>query len=208
MRTVHTASPVWRLLLRYFHAYRQVFFYAALFLAGIFAGALFLKTASPDTLEKLALLTGQFAKRRGEQQALSTFISSFTSTALMLAALFVCGFCAVAQPAILLLPIFRGLGFGYQAGYLYAQNGLGGVGYVALVVLPNMVFSTLILIYGCMEAFTMSSAYYRAAKQDSGRLINTRSYCAKFLLLLLLVLISSGLDALFTLLFSGLFTLA
>lgn len=207
MRTAYRTKPLQRLMLRYFHAYRQVFFYAALFLAGVLAGALFLKAASPETLSSLATLTGQFARRRSEQQFLSTLWSSFTSTTLMLATLFVCGFCAVAQPAIVLLPLFRGLGFGYQAGYIYAQCGLSGMGYVSLILLPNMMFSTLILIYGCMEAFTMSTAYYRAAKQDSGKLLNIRAYCGKFFLLLLLVLLSSCIDAVFTSIFGGFFTL-
>ncbi|WP_312642246.1 stage II sporulation protein M [Hydrogenoanaerobacterium sp.] len=208
MRTIRSFSPTRRLLLRYFHAYRQVFFYAALFLAGVLAGALFLKSVSPETLKNLSVLVGQFAKRRGEQDMLTTFTTSFTSTALMLGVLFVCGFCAVAQPVIVLLPFFRGLGFGYQAGYLYAQNGFTGVGYVALVLLPNMLLSTLILIYGCGEAFTMSTAYYRAAKQEGGsRLINLQNYCIKFLFLLFLVLIVSLIDTACTFLFSRLFTL-
>lgn len=209
MRTIYKSSSTRRLLLRYFHAYRQAFFYATLFLAGVLAGALFLKSVSPETIKNLSVIVGQFAKRRGEQDLLSTFTSSFTSTALMLAILFVCGFCAVAQPVIVLMPFFRGLGFGYQAGYLYAQNGFMGVGYVAMVLLPNMLLSTLILIYGCGEAFTMSTSYYRAAKQDgaASRLINPRVYCMKFVVLLVLVLIVSLIDTACTFLFSRLFTL-
>lgn len=208
MRTIRTLSPTRRLLLRYLSAYRQVFFYAALFLAGVLVGALFLKTVNTETLKSLSVLVEKFAAARGEQDMLSTFISSFTSTALMLGVLFICGFCAVAQPLIVLLPFFRGLGFGYQAGYLYAQNGFMGMGYVALVLLPNMLLSTLILIYGCGEAFTMSTAYYRAVRQESGgRLISPRAYCLKFLFLFVLVLLVSLVDTAFTALFGGMFTL-
>ncbi|MBC8545581.1 stage II sporulation protein M [Clostridiaceae bacterium NSJ-31] len=206
MGTIRVSSPTMRMMLRYFHAYRQIFLYAVLFLAGILTGALFLKSADTQTLQSLSTLIGHFAVRRGEQNILTTFVSSFTSTALMLAILFVCGFCAVAQPVIVLLPFFRGLGFGYQAGYLYAQNGFLGVGYVALVLLPNMLLSTLILIYGCGEAFSMSTAYYRSTKQEGGsHLIQPKAYCVKFMLLLFLSLASALIDALCNALFSGLF---
>lgn len=205
MRTIRTSSPAYRLLLRYWNAYRPIFFYAILFLAGVLVGAIFIKTADQGVLQALARLIGSFSQRRQEQAVLDTFFSSFFSTGCMLLLLFLCGFCAVAQPVIVLLPFFRGLGFGYQAGYLYAQNGLTGVGYTALVLLPNMVLSTLILIYGCSEAFQLSTLYYRAARQEGGIKLNLRIYCAKFLFLGVAALFSSFLDAVCTLVFSGLF---
>ena len=208
MRTANASFGAHSRLLRRLYSSRKMLFYASLFLAGVLLGAIFLRSLSPETLENLSVLVGQFAKRRGEQTMLSTFISSFTSTSIMLGVLLVCGFCAVAQPVIILLPFFRGLGFGYQAGYIYAQNGFTGIGYVSLAVLPNMLLSTLIILYACGEAFNMSTAYYRAANLgEGGGLINLRGYLAKFFLLLVLAFFVSVLDAVFTGLFGGLFTL-
>lgn len=209
MRTIYTVAPARRLLLRYFNAYRQIFFYAALFLAGILGGALVLRSASGETSQSLSFLVGQFTQQRGVQTFSGTLLSSFTATALMLGVLFVCGFCAVAQPLIVLVPLFRGLGYGYQAGYIYAQNGFLGMGYTALILLPNIVFSTVLILFACSEAFEMSNACYRAARGgDSGSAVNLRTYCLRFILFFVLALAVAALDAVCTALFSGLFSIA
>lgn len=209
MRTVSINQAKHKAFLRRLYASRRVVFYALLFLSGVLLGAIFLRGAGSETMSKLAVLVGHFAQRRGEQTVLATFISSFTSTAAMLAALLVCGFCAVAQPVIVLLPFFRGLGYGYQAGYIYAQNGITGIGYTTLVLLPNMLLSTLIIVYACGEAFVMSTSYYRSASHLEGsKPINVSSYLVKFFFMFVLAFFVSVLDAVCTGLFSGLFVLA
>ena len=208
MRTIYTVAPARRLMARYFNAYRQVFFYAALFLAGILAGALVLRNLNPETAEKLSFLVGQFAQQRGAQAFSNTFASSLFSACVLLGIVFLCGFCAVARPAIVLLPLFRGLGYGYQAGWLYARYGWGGVGYTSLVLMPSILFSTVVLLFACAEAFEMSGAYYRAARGDGfGGTVSVRGYCIKFMFFLLLMLASALLDAGFTALFGGLFSI-
>lgn len=209
LRTIYTMPPARRLLLRYFNAYRQVFFYAALFLAGTLGGALVLRSAGEETSRSLSFLVGQFTQQRGVQTFSGTLLSSFVSTALMLGVLFICGFCAVAQPIIVLVPLFRGLGYGYQAGYIYAQNGFVGMGYAALVLLPNILFSTVLILFACSEAFEMSTACYRAARGgDTGASANLRGYCLRFLVFFLLALAVASVDAVCTMMFSGLFSIA
>ncbi|MEG1953358.1 MAG: stage II sporulation protein M [Hydrogenoanaerobacterium sp.] len=208
MRTAIASQAMYGHFKRRLYAYRRLLFYVVVFLVGVFAGALFLRGTSQETLSNLSLLIKKFTSIRHEQATVSTFIVSFTSTATMLCIIMVCGFCAIAQPVIVLLPFFRGLGFGYEAGCIYAQSGFNGMGYVALLLLPNMLISTLLIAYGCSEAFSMSSVYYRAVSRgEGGGLITPRGYLARFFVLFVLAAFASALDSAFTGFFSHLFVL-
>ena len=94
-----------------------------LFLIGMVYGALLVGLGQAQTQEQLSFLTEQFIGKRAEQSIMYTFIGSFNSSAVLLLALFVLGFCAVGQPVALFLPVFHGLGLGISMAYLYSTQG-------------------------------------------------------------------------------------
>lgn len=134
----------------------------ALFLTGVVLGALLIRTASRETVELLLQMVGGFVDNRRGQTLLQNFLSGTVSSLVFLAIPFVCGFCAVAQPVVALLPLFRGLGVGFSTASLYAAHGTGAIGFVALLMLPDAVASMLALLVCCRESLRLSGSFFAA----------------------------------------------
>jgi hypothetical protein len=86
----------------------------ALFLAGAFCGSGLYRTMGEKTANTLILLLSG----TGEAQSFrfgSVFRTVFFTNLGLCALLFLCGFCAISQPVILLVPFVKGLGFGLVA---------------------------------------------------------------------------------------------
>lgn len=190
-------------LMRFFYQNKVLVLLAVLFLAGVFAGA-FLVRANGDSWNTFIgqLITG-FTKQRQTQSISETFLHTFGSAALYLGVLFLCGFCAVGQPLVSLTIIFRGIGYGLTAGSVYSVYGLGGMGYVAAMLLPNCVLTVLALLVGGQSAFRFSAGVYGAMK--GAKQVSARPYAFTFVALGVYLLAVSLLDAVLNLCFRSFF---
>lgn len=115
------------------------------------------------------------------------FLSSFAGVGIMLAAAFLCGFCAVAQPIELLLTAFRGLGLGICVRGVYLGD---DVFRSMLVFLPYAVLSTGVLVLGVREAFMLSMRYLSLSTTSENRLgikREIRDYAVRFAVLTILL---------------------
>lgn len=131
-----------------------------LFLIGVFAGTLLLRTAKGESLEFLMQMVGAFVENRRAQSLLQNFTSSAAVSLAFLAVLFVCGFCAISQPLVALLPLFRGLGVGVSMASLYAFQGTRVVGYVALLMLPGTLLGALAILVCSRESLRLSNSFF------------------------------------------------
>ena len=86
--------------------------FAGLFLIGMLAGIVLLYHADGQLREWLHILLGGYLEKRYEQSFSQIAALSFGSSVFLLLILFFCGFCTISQPIILLLVLFRGLGYG------------------------------------------------------------------------------------------------
>ncbi len=126
---------------------------------------------------------------------LRLFWGSFSGAFALLAAAFVLGFCAVAQPLEMLLMAFRGLGLGVCIRGIYLGS---GVFRSMAVFLPFAVFSTAILWLTSREALAMSSRYLEISKTNENRLglkNEVRDYITRFMIYAMLLAVLSCADA-------------
>lgn len=134
---------------------------------------------------------------------LRIFISSFAGAGLLLLAAFLMGFCALAQPAELLLTAFRGLGLGVCVRGVYLGDGV----FKSLAAfLPYAVLSTGVLVLGAKEAFRLSMRYLSLSVTAENRLgikNEIRDYTVKFLILAVLLAVFAMGDALLAKLLCG-----
>lgn len=179
--------------------HRLILGFALLFFLGMGIGAFFVRTADETTLEMVAGLAGGFSEKRAQQSFLQTTAASLLPTFLLLAALFFSGFCAIGQPFIIAVPVFRGLGFGLWAGYLYSQYGLLGVEYVAVLLLPGVTISTLALLAGASEALRLSNRFWGSIRGREP--CQVKSYCIVFAGLAAVLFAASLIDGTMTALF-------
>jgi hypothetical protein len=134
---------------------------AGIFLLGVALGALAFRAAGGETAGSVARLLEIFKENRAEQGILANATAMLAASAAFLAFLLVCGFCAVSQPVTLAVPAFRGLGFGFSAASLYAAHGLSAMGYVALMILPDMLVSSFAILLCSREALRLSGSFWR-----------------------------------------------
>lgn len=180
----------------------------ALFTAGMAFGAVLVKSsANHEWLEQLMKLLQEYSIMRSSQSLFSTMCNSLFANLIFLAVAFTAGLCALGLPFLTLLPFIRGLGLGAVFGYLYSAKALAGVGYCLLILLPGAILSIATLLIGCREGITMSFDVFSvmSGKKTLDSYHNFRLYCARFGILLALLVCASLADALFAKAFSGFF---
>lgn len=182
---------------------------AALYLLGLLAGALLVSRSDPQTKELLDVVLGGYMEKRGAQSFAALAISSFGSMALLIVVLFFCGFCTISQPIIFLIPVFKGLGYGFTIGALYAEHGLAAVRYVSVLVFPVLFLGALLLICASRTAFLLSVRLLRTtlAPSDSDSRARMRRYLVKYFTYCICCLLIALLDAAIVFRFGGLFPL-
>lgn len=182
---------------------------AAILLLGELVGAFLSRAGEGSIPQEMTFLAQGFFDARSKQTLLATFGASLAGTAGLLLVAFICGFCAIAQPAALFLPLFRGMGIGLTMGYLYSAYGWRGILSGAALILPNAVLSSVVILLACREALRLSSHFFASAfgrgedapKGDNRAVL--RLYGAKFGVLLALAVAAALLDSFCTFLFAG-----
>ncbi len=181
---------------------------AALYFAGVFLGVILYGTLSGEQLDALNGLTGSFVIGRLNHTFWETLVNSFSGAFLLLTACFWLGFSAAAQPIELLVPAFRGLGAGVSLSGMYGSFGLAGVGMSAVLIIPGAVLSAFALIIAARESLELSGKIFLSVfgRTVSGEAIDFRLYITKFVILLIILMVSSLADSLATFIFAGFWT--
>lgn len=178
------------------------------FLVGMLIGTLLVSRSGPDTLAALKVILGGYVERRQTLAFASIAASTFCSTFAALVVLFFCGFCTIAQLIIFAVPLFKGLGYGFSVGMLYAQYGTSAIQYVVFL-LPTMFLSTLLLIMASRSSLRLSVTLLRSAlvasNENGSRRI--KRYCVKYLIFTGICLLIALFDAFIVTRFGGLIVL-
>lgn len=172
----------------------------ALYFFGVLMGTVMYCTFESDKISVLDSLAGSFVDGRLRHTFWETLVNSFSGAFILLLICFALGFCAIAQPAELLVPLFRGLGAGASMAGMYSGYGLPGIGAAAVLIVPNAAATAFVMIIAAREAFRFSSGLYSAAfgRIRSDEPVDVRLYFTKFVILCVMLAISSLADSLIT----------
>lgn len=183
--------------------------FGMLFLAGLTIGSVLIKNgASQYLIENFSKLTGTVLSNQAEQSFFYAFYYQCFPLLVTLVMLYFCGVCALSQPLILLIPVFRGLGIGACMGYLYAQYGAKGILYCGFVVFPGAVVGMAAMLFACREAFQYSIYCFSMlqAKSENGKTLSVQKYSARFLFFaavsLIFLLVCTGISKGFLIFFT------
>jgi hypothetical protein len=173
MSRSHTRSPRSRYYARYLAHYTKknypVLLLGALFVVGVLLGTLLLRGAEEETLDLLYRLVGGFMESRKDNGLYENFLSAAGSSLLFLGILFICGFCAIAQPLIVLAPLIRGMGFGFSTASLFARYGTSAIGFVGVLVLPGALISTVAILLCCRQSLRLSGTFLASVRPPNRR---------------------------------------
>ena len=178
--------------------------FGLLFLAGLTMGTVLIKSgASQYLVDNFSKLTGIVLTNQTTGQGFFyAYYYQCFPLLLTFVVLYFCGTCALSQPLILFVPIFRGLGIGACMGYLYAQYGGKGILYSAFVVFPGAVVGMVTMLYACREAWKFSIHCFRRLssedKNEEHAGLSIQKYSARYLFFavvsLVLLLICTGIS--------------
>lgn len=177
-----------------------------LLLIGVLIGTLAFCNMSQDDFNNFSFITQMFIKNKTEQTFLQSLINSFSTSASLLLICFFLGFSAISQPVEITIPIFRGLGLGASIAYIYVTYGIKGFLISLLLIIPNAVISSISIIIAARESINMSNMFTFFAISNSCE-NNMKSciklYLLKFLILFVIIGLSSVIDSLLAFIFAG-----
>ena len=124
------------------------------------------------------------------------FFYSFIINALLILFAFVNGFNCIGLPLSVVLPAIKGIGLGLISGSMYTAGSSGVIRY-CMTILPGGIFAVLALILACNESAYMSVDILSLIlnRRETSDNISIKKYSVKFLIILLIVFISSIIDS-------------
>lgn len=184
----------------------RVYFLLFLLIIGLITGASIVKS-DINFIKNITEIFKNYSFARKGQSFADNFADSFAINFIFMVMNIFFGFSVIGFPFLMLLPMLKGLGIGAMCGYLYSSFGFSGVGYSLLMIFPCSAVSSIALIYACNDSCEYSRNAWQKSLKGRGQYEKneTRVYLIRQLVFLAICFASSGIDALFCKLFSGLF---
>ena len=169
---------------------------AVIFIAGVAAGTFMARAAGGETMSAVFRMVHGFMENRREMELLRGVVYTSASSLAFVAVLFVCGFCAVSQPVVIFIPFLRGLGFGVSSAALYMSYGMSAAGFLALLIVPDMLISSLAILLCCRESLRLSGNFWRMMrKKTTDETYPLKIYFGRYTAAAILCVISAFLEA-------------
>lgn len=178
---------------------------AGIMLGGVVTGTYVFCNMNGALEKTFSFMSTSFISDHAQSELLRTVLKDFYTSTAELFIVFVLGFCAVLQPVTLAFAFFKGMGLGIMLSQIYSSTGAKGFAIVFLLIIPSTLINVFALSLGIQESFRMSN---RMAKKTFTNMVITGSrdetviYCKKFLILEVLIIISSLADGICSALFS------
>lgn len=172
--------------------------YGAFMICGVAVGVVLLTTVDQSYKQELLDVVGGYLTHRNGQSFAATVGSACSMNILLVMLLLFCGYCSVSLPLIGFISAFKGLGYGISTAMVYSIYGIQALPYVSLLILPNALLSSLVIINSCHEATTQASGQWGRAEQSREQI---KEYNFKIFRNMVILLLSGILEALLFLVF-------
>lgn len=175
---------------------------------GIVYGAISGRAADSGLMQRLDFIFQTNFELRCHQGLWAAFVASFASSVLFLTVIFLLGLSLWGGFFAVLVPFFKGYGYGLSVGFLYGAYGLQGICYNLLVILPGMFLSSAVIAAAALTAYKnslqMVFGLFRSPMTADWREM-LKHYCRKMMRMLLLCTAAAAVDMLCALCFSWIF---
>ena len=136
-------------------------FLIALFIMGLFIGAVCSRGMDSGAEDRLDFLFVTNIKARAQMSGFSIFLSCFVPYFLFVFGAFLCAFSAWGFVAVPLLSAFKGFSVGLSSAVVFSAYRMSGVGFFILIVLPGTVLFLFSFIRYSRDCFRLSVQYMR-----------------------------------------------
>lgn len=181
-------NKIRKVILYHFRQKGVVLLLGIAFLLGVFVGTKLLNLCSEENLEIL----NEFVNLKKENTFFEILKSSIFSESCMIIFILFCGFCAVGQPLVAFTLFYRGLGLGIIGTFIIQQNENLFI-YYALIIVPQTLVFLALQIAASRESIDFSRNFFHQLFSSSTKnlSISTKVYILRFVLILILMVISA-----------------
>lgn len=182
--------------------------FGIIFFIGIIFGSVSGNKANEELLKRLDFIFLTNFDLRCTQGLLATFISSFATGFIFLLIIFLLGLSVWGGLLVLVIPFFKGYGYGLSVGYLYSAYSFYGVLYNVLIILPGAFVCSLVIVASSQESFRNSfvfMSYFRRSSINHNPYTQMKKYIISMLWFFIIMLVSAIIDVVFSLCFSWIF---
>lgn len=176
---------------------------------GLILGAVFSGKQTLDGLD-LSVFFNNFLLSHRNGSFLNVFLNALSSGFLYILFCFFSGMFALGGLSNALIILFKGSSVGLLMGYSYLFYGLKGLAFAFIIILPGAFVACIAFILSCKESFLFSLNFFRLfTKQPTLKSVvqDFKLYCIKFVIYLILIILSALLDGILTYAFWGVFGL-
>lgn len=173
-----------------------------LLLIGVLGGTLIFCRLDENGYQAIEKITGGLVENRLNYTFLESLVNSFAGTFILIFLCFIFGYSPLSEPLEYTILVFRGLGLGIVLADMYCSFSVYGIGFSVLLIIPNAVFTALLLLVAVREAVRMSHTVKQRVfcpVENEGSL-NFSLYRERFVVLLLGLATASLIDSLLTIL--------
>lgn len=193
----------------FFRRYGLRVMFTYVLLVGLVAGSICAQNSGENLLKSLDFLFTTNLDARLAQNAAGTFCACFASDFIFLFSVFLLGLTPWGVFVMPFVVLFKGFGTGLTAGYLFAIQQLGGVGFYLLVLLPGTFLFCIALVMFSTNSFVFSKDMfvYTFGKYPLKQTMRVRaaSFCSHLMASLIMTFCASLLDTALWTLFAGAF---
>lgn len=184
---------------------------SVLLLVGILIGTISVGHYSSQSSDILISSFKSFITHRKNTNFVEILFSSFFSEFCIITICLFSSFGVIGIPVIPLMLLFKGFTSGVLSGILYRFYSLQGIAFSNLILLPSEIFAYFSLIYLSSKCFKLSLKFLSLLRDVSSKGIVVRPDCVstskKYLLCVIIVFVSSIVEALLTIGFIRFFNL-
>lgn len=188
----------------YIYKNKALLLLSVFYVLGLLLGV-FLISKNNTTYQLAEILFNQYITKRIDTTFSTVFLSSLFTMFVFVFIVFVSGTSFVG---IVLSPLSISL-IGYINGaflsYIYIENSIKGIAFNAVIILPTVILFLIGIILSAKQSLSFSCELVKLTFYKGYSSVNIfelfKSYCAKYALLLLLPIIASLVDGIFSIAF-------
>lgn len=197
-------------LIKFLKTRKTIIFLFLCLIISMIAGSVSVSSLNMDYIYKLNFLFLSDFKEKLSETNLQIFYSSLAASGLFAVFLELSAFSCLGAFFVPLLISFKGFSLGLTAGYLYLIYGLKGIAFYILILLPGIFVSCVAITFfaaNCMKfSFKTAKTIFTAKTADENIQESLKNHFRKSGYYLILLVMSSGLDVCFMIMFSRFFS--
>lgn len=165
-----------------------------LFFIGLICGTLSVKFENSIS-DIIVLMFKQYNGLIVSYGFIKNFLNLFFNNIFVIISMFFFGLCAIGTPFVCLIPLVKGIGIGVVSAYMYKSYLMSGFGYCTIVYYPPQIINMLCIIIGANESYINSKNLFYMMSSSKQYEFDGKIYIIRYILILLLTIISSSIGA-------------